>query len=132
MTTTNTSESKPTTSPLAESGAKDRRRVPRFPFVADAEIIEITSETRLRGQTNELSLYGCYIGMINPLPEGTKVLVRIFTIGDLFEAPATVVYAQPNLGTGLAFHNVKPHFLPTLQKWLLEAMRRTMKPGQET
>jgi hypothetical protein len=127
--TTDTTESKLTATPVTENGAKDRRRVPRFPFVADAEIVEIQSGARLRGHTSELSLFGCFVDTINPLPSGTKVLVRIFTSTDLFEAPATVVYSQPNLGTGLAFHDVKPHYLPALQKWLREAMQRSMKSG---
>jgi PilZ domain len=124
---TNTAERTFPAALLDENSAKDRRRVPRFPFVADVEIIEIGSGTRLRAHTSELSLYGCYIETINALPNGTKVLVRISTISDLLEAPATVVHSQPTFGIGLAFHDVKPHYLPTLRKWLHEAMRRALR-----
>lgn len=39
-----------------------------------------------------------------------KVLVKIFMPGEYFEANATVAYANPALGLGLVFRDVKPHF----------------------
>lgn len=106
-----------------ETDPRDRRRVPRFPFVADAELIAVGSETKMSVRTSDLSLYGCYVRLTDPLPYGTQVFIKIFTETDFFEAPATVAYSQANLGNGLAFHDVKPHFLPTLQKWLAHAMK---------
>lgn len=114
-----------------ENNPKDRRRVPRFPFVANAEIVETDSGTKTPVRTSDLSLYGCYIRMSNALPCGTHVLIKIFTDTDFFEAPATVVYSQTNQGNGLSFHDVKPHFLPTLQKWLSQAMKELIKTSKE-
>ena len=101
----------------------DRRRTPRYPFVANAEVSETASQTRIFARTSEIGMNGCYLDLINPLPVGTEVLVKIFTETDFFESVATVVYSQPNLGMGLMFRDVSRHFLPSLQKWLLEAMR---------
>lgn len=78
----------------------------------------------MHARVSHLSLYGCYVDMSNPLPGGTHIHVKIFTDTDFFEAGATVLYSQPNLGMGLAFRDVRPHFLPTLQKWLLQAMHK--------
>jgi hypothetical protein len=51
-------------------------------------------------------------------------LVKIFaTDGTYFEADATVIYANPSLGMGLVFRQVKPHYLVVLRKWLLAAMQ---------
>jgi hypothetical protein len=101
----------------------DRRRTPRYPFVANAEVNETSSQTRIFARVSEISMNGCYLDMINPLPVGTEIFVKIFTETDFFESAATVMYSQPNLGVGLMFHDVSRHFLPSLQKWLLEAMR---------
>ncbi len=116
-----------TSAPRGNCPETDRRRTPRYPFSATAEIVEISSGTPIYARVSDLSLYGCYLDMSNPLPSGAHVFVKIFTDADFFEAEATVAYSQPNLGVGLAFHDVKQPFLPTLHKWLLQAMQETHK-----
>jgi hypothetical protein len=64
------------------------------------------------------------------LASKTPVLVKIFNSTDYFEAKATVVYITPTLGMGLAFREVKPHFLAILQKWILTAMHNQDKPDE--
>jgi hypothetical protein len=102
---------------------QERRRTARFPFVADAEVTETGSKSRLSVRVTEISLYGCYLDMVHPLPVGTPVFIKIFTPTAFFESAGSVVYSHPNLGIGLTFRDVSPHFLPVLQKWLLEAAR---------
>jgi hypothetical protein len=101
---------------------EERRRTPRYPFVAGAEVIEETSGAKLATRVSEFSLNGCYLDLTNPLPKGTGVLVKIFTEKEFFEAPGTVVYSHPHLGMGVEFHDIKPFFQSTLKKWLLAAM----------
>lgn len=113
--------------PKANSPAVDRRRAPRFPFVASAEITEINSGARMFARVTELSLYGCYVDMTQPFPSGTRLFVKIFTRTDYFEAEATVVYTQPNLGIGLAFRDVSQLYLPVLKKWLHGTMQEMIK-----
>ena len=105
---------------------QERRRMPRVPFVASAELLEVDTGTRMNAQVSELSLHGCYVDTLNPLPKGTSVYVKIFTDEYLFETPAIVVYCHPRLGMGLAFHDVKPHFVNVLQNWVMAA------PGQKS
>jgi hypothetical protein len=109
--------------PSSPERKEDRRRTPRYPFVASAEVTENGSQTKLFARVTEISMNGCYLDMINPLPIGMEIFVKIFTAEDFFESAATVVYSQPNLGVGLMFREVSRHFVPSLQKWLLEAMR---------
>ena len=116
-----------TSAPKDNRPEVDRRRAPRYPFVATAEIVETSSGARIYARVSDLSLYGCYLDMSNPLPTGAHVFVKIFTDTDFFEADASVAYSQPNLGVGLAFRDVKPSFLPTLHKWLLQAMQEMHK-----
>ena len=110
---------------------RDRRRTPRFPFVARAEVCEIGSGEWIHSQVSEISLNGCYLHMVNPLPVGAGVLVKIFEAGEFFEATAKVVYSHPNLGMGLTYRDVRSNFLPTMQKWLLEAMRKANRMNQK-
>ncbi len=116
-----------TSAPSDNRSDSDRRRTPRYSFVASAEIVEISSGARMQARVSDLSMYGCYLDMSNPLPSGAHVFVKIFTDADFFEADASVVHSQPNLGVGLAFRDVKPSFLSTLHKWLLQAMQESRK-----
>jgi hypothetical protein len=72
---------------------------------------------------SEIGMYGFYLDTPNPPPVGAQIAVKIFKGTDFFETAATVAHSQSNRGMGLKFRDVSRHFLPTLQKWLLEAMR---------
>jgi hypothetical protein len=65
-----------------------------------------------------LSLGGCYLDTINPLPEGTSVRVRITKGEKTFEALALVRYALPGMGMGIAFTEVHPDQQRVLKGWL--------------
>jgi hypothetical protein len=75
-------------------------------------------------QVKEISLHGCYL-KFSPLQKGTHLLVKIFAGPDFFEANATVIFSQPDMGLGLAFRDVKPYSLSVLQKWLTQASKDT-------
>jgi PilZ domain len=110
------------TDPKDDERGAERRRTARFPFVANAEVSETVSGAKINARVTEISLYGCYLDMINPPPVGTPVFIKVFTETAFFETSANVVYSHPNLGIGVTFRDVSPHFLPILRKWLLEAM----------
>jgi PilZ domain len=96
----------------------------RFPFIAAAEIApEGSPSASITASVKELSLYGCYIDTPAPFAPKTSVLVKIFKSDQYFEAKATVIYAHPALGMGLAFRDVKPDFRIVMQKWLLAALQ---------
>jgi hypothetical protein len=101
---------------------QDRRRTPRYPFDASAEVVEAVSGTKTTLKITELSLNGCYVSTPNPLEMGAELVIKVFKDPHFFEAPARVVYAQANQGMGLMFHDVKPYFAPILQRWILAAM----------
>ena len=101
---------------------RERRRTPRYIFFAAAELLEEKSDVRVSSRVSELSLHGCYLDMMNPFPQGTKILVKIFTDSEYFESLGTVAYAQHNMGMGVKFEDVKPHFTNVLNAWLLKAM----------
>ncbi len=54
----------------------ERRHAPRYPFIAEAVVTEISSDTKLIAKTGDLSIGGCFLDMLNPTPQGTQVRVR--------------------------------------------------------
>jgi hypothetical protein len=107
---------------------QDRRRALRFPFDANAEFVAENSDARVSGHVSEISLNGCYLQTPDPLPVGAAMVIKIFAEGRFFEGHASVAYAKPKQGMGLAFRDVKPYFLTVLRRWLLEAMAAKQKP----
>jgi hypothetical protein len=108
---------------------QDRRRTSRYPFVANAEIIEGTGGTPIKCRVSELSLNGCYITLPAPLAKGTLVAMKINTETEFFEANGSVIYTIDNEGMGLMFLETKPYYLSVLKKWLLSAMLGKGKPS---
>jgi hypothetical protein len=99
----------------------ERRRTPRFPFLAAAEVIETGTPAGIAARVTELSLYGCYVEISNPLAKGTHATLKVYSEGRYFESHSTVLYSQPSLGMGVGFLNVNPHYLTVLRFWLIEA-----------
>ena len=101
----------------------ERRRAPRYPIIADAEVTEIASETKLSARTSDLSLGGCFLDMLNPSPEGTEIAVRISHADTTFTARGRVVFLFPNMGMGVMFTSVPASQQVLLEKWLEELSR---------
>ncbi|MGC0773708.1 MAG: PilZ domain-containing protein, partial [Candidatus Acidiferrum sp.] len=64
----------------------ERRRAPRYQFIADAEVVEIESGTTFSAKTGDLSLGGCFLDMLNPSPEGSEIRVTIIRENNRFVA----------------------------------------------
>jgi hypothetical protein len=102
---------------------RERRRTPRYLFIASAELYEEHSEVRVASRVSELSLHGCYLDMMNPFPPGTIILLKIFA-GDLtFQSKARVIYATQNVGAGVAFLDVEPKYEYMIKRWMEEAAK---------
>jgi hypothetical protein len=102
----------------------ERRRAPRYPFIAMAEITDEAENARTSSQVTDLSLHGCFVEMMNPFPYGTNVLIEIYTETEFLEAHATVARFEPKQGMGLTFDEMPAHFAGVLNKWLRQAKGR--------
>ena len=113
---------KPTIPTQAKSSPQnsERREVPRYPFVASAEQIDVNTGTQLSARVSELSLKGCYLDTLNPFPQGTRIRLVIFHCDATFTALAAVIYSLRNLGMGVLFKSVEPEQLEVLLQWLKE------------
>jgi hypothetical protein len=99
---------------------ESQRRTPRFPFSAPAEILNAGSVVSTH--VTELSAYGCYLESTAPLASGTRVTIRVFAAGQCFEAKASVLYSQPNLGMGIVFREVRAPSQAILHEWLQQSL----------
>jgi hypothetical protein len=96
----------------------ERRRAPRYPVIAEAEVTEIENETKLTAKTSDLSLGGCFLDTPNPSPEGTEIVVRISYDEATFIARGKVVFVFPDMGMGVMFTSVPASQQAVLEKWL--------------
>ncbi|HXY25474.1 MAG TPA: PilZ domain-containing protein [Candidatus Acidoferrum sp.] len=111
-------------SPAPERGSTvrmERRRTPRYPFAATAEITDEKANARSSSRVSDLSLHGCYVELADPFPQGTPVLIEIAAGTEYLEAHATVAYREPNLGMGVTFDAIQPYFATVLNQWLERA-----------
>lgn len=97
---------------------RERRRTPRYLFIASAELYEEQSEVRVASRVSELSLHGCYLDMMNPFPSGTIILLKIFADNLTFQSKARVIYSTSNVGAGVAFLDVEPKYEYILHHWM--------------
>jgi len=53
-----------------KSPIPEHRLAPRLPFLTEAEVMEPTTGTWLKTRLSDLSLSGCYVDTLHPLPVG--------------------------------------------------------------
>lgn len=104
----------------AGSSRRERRSVPRYGLIAQAEIVEPASGTSIAGRVSEISLKGCYVDLLNTLPVQTLVEVRVTRDQGKFTSRGRVIYAQEGMGMGIAFADMAPDQLRILQAWIEE------------
>ncbi len=100
---------------------RERRRVPRFQFIAPAELVDETSGARINSWVADLGSQGCSLSVSTSAREGAAVRLKIGTDPrECFQARAVVVYSGPDR-VGLFFNEVKPTSSLVLHKWLASA-----------
>jgi|SRR5579864_2118504 len=98
----------------------EARRWPRFPFVAIVLAADPTSDIAVAARTTDLSLGGCYIDSVNPLPAETLITIEIVHKGQSFHAKGRIVYAKANMGMGISFVDIKKENHEILARWIEE------------
>ncbi len=103
---------------------RDRRYAIRYPFAADAEVLDLESGSRSEGITSDLSLGGCFVCTSKPLAVKSRARVTLRRKGEIVEALATVRIVKPRIGMGLEFIDVESSSNSVLTRWL-DQLRRT-------
>jgi hypothetical protein len=68
--------------------------VPRYAFIAEAQVTVIATNTTLKARTTDIGIDGCFLDMLNPSPKGTDIRVKISHDGSTFEALGVVVLVE--------------------------------------
>lgn len=110
--------------PRSSSIHSERHRTPRFPFVAGILITDLVTEKQLAAHIEDLSLFGCFVETLDPLPVGAKISLRISYCGASVIAQGAVAYSRDNGGMGIAFTTIEPSSLPILDAWLDDLRRK--------
>jgi len=102
---------------------RDRRYAIRYPFAADAEVLDLESGQRSDGITSDLSLGGCFVCTSKPLSVKSRTRVTLKRKGESVEALAMVRIVKPRIGMGLEFLDIESTSNSILARWL-EQLRR--------
>ena len=104
----------------AIAASHERRAGKRSPFIAPVEIEEMRTGSRIKARTSDLSMQGCYVDTLNPLPVGSGVRMQIQRSGKILDALATVSSRHAGSGMGLVFGEFREAQRAVLESWLCE------------
>jgi hypothetical protein len=99
---------------------RERRTARRYTFVATTEITGSGNAGTLSGRVTEISREGCYVDILNALPAGTLLNVRIICDKGIFVTKGKIVYVDERIGMGVAFLDPLKDQLKILDSWLAE------------
>ncbi len=85
--------------------------------------MEPPAGTWLKTRLSDLSLSGCYVDTLHPLPVGARVCLRVVRNKIILEALATVIYSEPRLGMGVSFTQLSADQKSILEKWLADVVQ---------
>jgi c-di-GMP-binding flagellar brake protein YcgR len=102
---------------------RDRRYAIRYPFAADAELLDLESGARSTGVTTDISMGGCFICTSKPLPLKTRVRVTFRHKEQVVQALGVIRIVKLRIGMGVEFIDVEPPYDRTLVRWI-EQLRK--------
>jgi hypothetical protein len=105
---------------VSDPSYSSQRSVPRYTFVALAEIIENTGQPCIMARIGEISRKGCYVDILNPFPDGTFLSVVISRDHRSFATKGKVIYSHQGIGMGVVFLEPTSDQLEVLDSWLVE------------
>lgn len=100
------------------NGVRDRRYTIRYPFAADAELIDMESGRQIDGVTSDISLGGCFICTSKPLQMNSRARLKLTRKGRVLEALVVVRIVKPRVGLGIEFFDLEPPNNEILADWI--------------
>jgi len=105
---------------VASTTPSERRNGARAPFIAPIDMVEMRTGSRIQARTSDLSLQGCYVDTLNPLPIGAAVRLQIQRGGMILDVLANVSSRHAGSGMGLVFGEITEAQRAVLDSWLGE------------
>lgn len=99
------------------AGGRERRKYPRRACRLDAQIALPDSTSPARGTITDISLNGCYVEMLSPLPIDTPIGLAFSVDGDIVRIKGQVRTSQVSFGMGVAFTGMSPEDYERLRKF---------------
>ena len=84
----------------------ERRKSQRYSVRAEIEIRELGSRAPSRGNTTDLSLSGCYVATIFPLPMGSTLDFTLWIGNASIKGRGFVTTCHPGVGMGINFSSL--------------------------
>jgi hypothetical protein len=106
----------------------ERRKDVRFSVSASAEMLELSTRTRLAGRASDVSPGGCYIDTVSPFPVGSSLMLTLTSAHHNVHVKANVVYSRTGMGMGLAFTEMTAKQKENLTAWLRELNGEVPQP----
>jgi hypothetical protein len=106
-----------------KTSLRDRRYAIRFPFAADAEVLDLESGVRSDGITSDISLGGVFVCTSKPLAVKSRARVTLKRKGESVEALAIVRIVKPRIGMGLEFLDIESTSNAILTRWMAQLRR---------
>jgi hypothetical protein len=82
------------------------RPYPRYAFRCEAQFCPHGTSATMPGTISDISLSGCYIETLTPLPIGTQMDVTFASHGVSLALPGVVRVVHPNMGMGVQFSDL--------------------------
>ena len=97
---------------------RDRRYSIRYPFAADAELLDLESGARTSGVTSDISMGGAFICTSKPFPSNARVRITMTRKDQKVEALGVVRIVKPRIGMGIEFIDLESRHLEVLRRWV--------------
>ena len=107
-----------------EISVRDRRYSIRYPFAADAELLDLESGARTTGVTSDISMGGMFICTSKPMQLNTRTRVTLTRKDQKVEALGVVRIVKPRIGMGVEFIDVESPYDAVLARWV-ELLRKS-------
>jgi len=110
----------------------ERRECTRYPVSVEIEVTEMGSRLPFRGQTTDISLSGCYVATIFPLPIGAVVDFKMWVGDGNIKGHGSVQTCHGGVGMGIKFTDLTRDAINRLDDYLhaasLVSPEETLQP----
>jgi hypothetical protein len=113
-----------------QPGLREQRYTIRYPFAADAEMLELQSGNRVSGVTSDLSAGGCFVCAGHPLEVGARVRGTLTHNGQKVAMLAVVRVVKARFGMGLEFLDLDANSHATLLAWIGALQKSRLIDGE--
>jgi len=96
---------------------RDRRFCIRYPFAADALVLDLESGSRTEGVTSDLSMGGIFVCTSKPLPSNTRVRITLTRKNEKMEALGMVRIVKTCISMGIEFIDVEQQHYGVMCRW---------------